>query len=323
MPYEPLRSELTAEEQHFLDLVAPIGIDWITTRQDLAGRFGISRYCDCDDVVALPPSNALSDAPLEWRMYADPAVMDLPPEYLFAEFMPHAKARNNHRDIEAQLRVRLGEPAIADASNCLVREWKFGVFTVRIHTFPPELQDKALARNNMRYRYDARLAIASSISITSDFAHAYPDGSLGPLAALVQAAGRGGDAQSVFIFTSAQQRGARVWLRPSRRHSRRNPQSLTRVLPPSQPVAWIDPAGWIGLSVPLESLVFERTPDCHLVLVRIEPGRAGGASSLELAERGKRTPVFEGDEMNSLDVVAHLMSGFWGLPLAHETSAGD
>ena len=73
--YQPLWDELGADEKKLLELLSPLGLDWVTTCGEFAQRLGVTRYFDWRDVVALPPSTALSDAPLTFCMYADPDLM--------------------------------------------------------------------------------------------------------------------------------------------------------------------------------------------------------------------------------------------------------
>ena len=54
---------MTPDERRF-DLIAPTGLDWLTTRADFARRHGVTDYYRFENVVALPPSSVLSDAPL-------------------------------------------------------------------------------------------------------------------------------------------------------------------------------------------------------------------------------------------------------------------
>ena len=80
-----------------------------------------------------------------------------------------------------------------------------------------------------------------------------------------------------------------------------------------------------------ESLVAPRSPEARLVLVRIEPGRGSGGSALGLDLRPEaprfpgadRVHLLHGDKQDSLDVAAYLLSTFWDLPLAHETTVDD
>ena len=104
----------------------------------------------------------------------------LPPEYVFASFMPHTNARENHREIERQLRERLGRPIADDVSNCIVRRWTFGVFSVELHTFPPEKQDPRLP--NLLHQAEPRFITAASVSIKTEYADVLPDGSLDAVA---------------------------------------------------------------------------------------------------------------------------------------------
>src|SRR5687768_5922370 len=101
--YLPLTDELTADEQRFLERMAPIGLDWLTTRSEFAARHGVTSYYGWADVVALPPSSALTATPLQFMLHADERVMDLVPESLWADYMPNDDARANHGAMAAEL----------------------------------------------------------------------------------------------------------------------------------------------------------------------------------------------------------------------------
>jgi hypothetical protein len=330
--YEPRRDELTSDERRFLDLLAPTGLDWLATRADFAARHGISRYYDRDDVVALPASSAISEASLTWHMYAWPHLMDLPPEYLFASFMPYDHARKNHREIEGQLAARLGRPITTDSSNSIGRRWTFGIFSVDLNTWPPEMQPRAVLRSNVLHEREPRLVTASSVSFKTDYAHVYPDGSLDGVATQVDAAGRGGRAGTVLMLPPLDSH-FRNRETTSIRHSRRNPCALARALRAGEAIAWVDePGGRIGLSMPSQSLVFERTPPSALVLVRVEPARGSGGSLLyfrprppatSLGERGLDIELRGGGRMDSLDGTADRLSRFWNLPIVFESALDD
>jgi hypothetical protein len=328
MRYEPRRDEMTREERRFLDLVAPSGLDWLTTRNDFARRHGVTNFYDFAQVVALPASDALSESPLTFHMYAEPSAMDLPPEYVFAYFMPHDNARKNHREIERQLEARLGRPKHDDTSNCISRRWTFGVFSVELHTFPPEKQDPVLLRSNVLDQREPRFVTASSINLKSDYAHVYPDGSLNAVAALIDAARSSTDDGAVLRLPLVESRLTRE--PRSIRHSRRNPRSLEAALVRGSAVAWVDEIGGrIGLSTRFQSLVFERTPSCSLVLVRIAPARGPGGAELEL-QTGPSPGPYLGHKVraelrscgptDSLDATADQLARFWNVPLIFESS---
>jgi hypothetical protein len=109
---------------------------------------------------------------LTFHCYATPA--DLPPEYLFADWSPTASAREDHAQALARL-ATLGRGEPADTSNCLARTWRFGVFRVELHTFPPELQSPMC---NTLLELAPHLAVPSTVSLHSEYAWALPDPAL-------------------------------------------------------------------------------------------------------------------------------------------------
>ena len=274
---------MTPEEQFFLARVAPI--DWRATRWELADQFGVTRYHAWADVVTLPPSFC----GLPFSMYAKPA--DLPPEYLFADFVAHDDARANHAEMEARLVAALGPATVADTANCLRRTWSFGVFGAALHTFPPELQDPRSGRNTL-IANEPRLALSASVSLSSAYAWVYPDESL---------AGVGEN--------TIQIKGRPVW---GRGDTRRNPASLrVRGL-----VAWRD-GERVGISDARDSLGLARS-GC-LVLVHVRAGRSAAQSFAEF--HGNIVLADAGE--NELDEEAPRIARLWGVPLEERTVAGD
>lgn len=327
--YQPITSEVTPAERRFLDLVAPLGVDWLTTRDAYRQRYGVSSYYGWHDVIALPPSSAVSRSPLTFVMYADSHVLDLCPEYLWANYMPHDDARENHRDIEQQLAAHFGEPAIEDVSNCLTRVWRFGVFQLKLHTFPPELQSRALVGSNPLHEKNPRLRIASSISLHSEYAHAYPDASLSSLASWLTApsAGRG---RAGLVACRATH--GRPGHHAQRRHTRRNPSSLANNVAESALFAWRDDATQrLGITGQRESLVFSSAHAAGLILTHLEPARGPGGFSLALDTALETTPPRPGTRISILDaprnaaleLTASQLSEIWQLPLSHEAGYDD
>ncbi|HEX2875483.1 MAG TPA: hypothetical protein VHP33_29730 [Polyangiaceae bacterium] len=327
--YQPITSEVTPAERRFLDLVAPLGVDWLTTREEYRQRCGISSYYGWSDVIALPPSSAVSRSPLTFVMYADPNVLDLCPEYLWANYMPHDDARENHRDIEQQLSAHFGEPTINDVSNCLRRKWSFGVFKLELHTFPPELQSPALLRSNSLLQKNPRLRIASSISLHSEYAHAYPDASLSSLATwLCDSVARKGRAGELACSATHGRPGHH-----SRRYTRRNPGALATKVAESALIAWRDdPHRRLGITAHRESVVFPSTQAARLILTHLKPARGPGGFSLALDAAVATTPpsrssarigILDAPGNASLEQAASQLSEIWRLPLCHEEADDD
>jgi len=292
--YAPLGEELTADERRFLALVSPLGLDWLTSRADYAARFGVTRPYDWQDVIELPPRAALSDTALSFAMYASPA--ELVPEYLFARFDGRHDARANHAALEAQLSARLGAASVLDVSNCLVRRWSFGVFTVEQHTFPPELQGTLRLHNPLLLAHP-ELERSSSVSLKSDTAFPYPDGSLLGVASL-----RGTSAALEIVLD------AQTIATLDGRRTRRNPRALDAVLAPATMLAWQD-AARSGVSVRGRTELFAR--GASVELAHILPARGPGGTSVAVGS----TTILRSVDPASLDRAARQLATSWGAAL--------
>lgn len=318
--YEPLPTQLTSDEKRFLQLVAPMGLDWLATRTEFAARYGVTRYYDWADAVALPYTTALTATPLQFRMYANEhvaQVMDLPPEYVWAIYMEHDDARANHREMERQLQARLGVAEVKDVSNCIMREWHFGIFRVALLTWPPDLRHTDMGTNALHER-EPRLAIASTISLSTPYACVYPDGSLACIAERIAAARLGAS-------TDARVDSAKGWhiARHSRRYTRRNPHALSSVLRDGEVALWRDDMGKrFGATATGTSLVFERTPQTKLVLGRIDNHHAPDSFAVDVWCETPSNPgtgplagacVFEHSDQRALQDYAARLGHVWDL----------
>lgn len=319
--YEPRADELSERERWFLAKVAPLGLDFLTTRQRYQERFGVSSYHGWKDVVALPASRALTEVPLVFAMYADEDLLDLAPEYLFADYMPHDDALANHRDMEQQLTAALGVPEVRDVSNCIQRLWSFGIFRVELHTFPPELQAPSL---NVLHEKNPRLALNASVTIHSDYAFPYPDGSLDAVAEALEL----GRPSALELPISA---GAAGWpqVGTSRRHTRRCSRRLAAAAPRDELCAWRDDAQRsLGLTATQRALVFDQVQAKRLCLTTQQPDRgpAGLQLELELATAGAPVTLLEdysnATQASPLRACAERLAQLWQLELAHVTYDG-
>ena len=300
--YAPLRDELTADERRFLALVAPLGLDWLTPRAEYAARFGVTRPYDWQDVVELPYCAALSDTELSFAMYALPA--DMVPEYLFARFDVHREARANHAALEAQLSARLGVASVLDTSNCLVRSWTFGVFTVEQHTFPPELQRATRLHNPLQIAHP-ELERMSTVSLKTDTAFAYPDGSLLSICSLRETSA----AMEIAL-------DAEVTATLGGRRTRRNPRALDATLAPSTMLAWQDAARW-GVSVAGRTELFAR--GAAVELAHILPARGPGGASVAVGA----TTILRSAQQEALDRAAQRLASSWGVVLQERELLDD
>ena len=322
--YQPITSAVTPAERRFLDTAAPLGVDWLATRNEYRERYGVSSYFGWREVIALPPSSAFSESPLTFVMYADNDVLDLAPEYLWADYMAHDDARQNHQDIELQLASHFGEPTIEDTSNCLCRSWSFGVFQVKLHTFPPELQNPAFTRpgSNPLLDNNPRLRLASSVSLHSEYAHPYPDATLSSLVTCLLTPTTSQGRTLLLACSSVQGRPTRF---PLRRYTRRNPADLVSTVAESALIAWRDDLNQrIGVSAQRESVVVGSANASGLVLTHLKPGRGPGGFSVTLelsitaAQPKRAQSIGILDASASLERAANQLSEIWQLPLRLE-----
>ena len=104
-----MTEKLPPDELRVLEILRPLGLDWKTTREQFAARFGKSSYYNWREVIKLPASSAISKSPLEFQIHAEDRFALLPPEYLWADYYIDADSRANFAGIEPQLRKTLGE----------------------------------------------------------------------------------------------------------------------------------------------------------------------------------------------------------------------
>lgn len=307
-----------AREQYFLDRVAPLGLDWRTTRAEFRNSYGVTSYYGWKDVVPLPDSAVLTDVPLKYYFYWEDHSSDLPPDYLFADYMPEESLRQNFSRAERALAGRLGLGERKDTSNCLTRRWQFGVFSVELLGWPPELQRPM---KNSLYEANPVLHRRASIIIRSDLPLVYPDDSLLVLS--------GEQPQPDGLKTL--RHGRPMNPRPAGRFGRRNPAELSAVLPPNETLVWCD-GPRIGFSAKHGSIVVQRTPGTALVLNRIQAARGSGGSDLSICWKEPddmraapfvRTVVFSDGAIDGLDAESERLAGFLEIPRFEEQSIDD
>ena len=292
MSYEPRPEQLDPAESRFLELVAPMGLDWRTTRAEFEARHGKTPYRSWP-MIALPPTRALSDTPLVFRMYTDGA-MDLPPEHLFADSQPGP-------DLERQLPARLGPPLAGDGADSGVHRWPFGVFCIELR---------------------AKLFTSSTVSLRSAFVLPFPDASLDPLAQILPRV-PGEDVGGAFSFADAPEHCLESGLLSASPRARRHPRSLAGRISDGWLVAWKDDArGRFGISAPEASLVMERRSDASLLLARVLPAKGPGRATLLLRATSPLASdtVLVGKEPDDLNAIAERIARLWNLPLEHDVS---
>ena len=290
MFYDPRPDQLDPAESRFLEIVAPMGLDWRTTRADFEARHGRTPYRHWT-MIALPPSRALSDTPLVFRMYTD-WDMDLPPEHLFADSKPGP-------DLERQLPARLGPPS--DVADSGIQRWLFGVFSIELR---------------------AKLITSSTVTLRSAYVLPFPDASLEPLAEILPRA-PGGEVDDAFSFAKAPQHSLESAPLGASPRARRHPRSLAGRISEGWLVAWKDDArGRIGISAPEASLVFERRPDTSLLLAHVLPAKGPGRATLLLRGTSPLTndTVLVGNAPDDLNTVSERIARLWNLPLEHDVT---
>jgi hypothetical protein len=291
MSYDPRPDQLDPAESRFLELVAPMGLDWRTTRAEFEARHGRTPYRS-RTTIALPPTRSLSDTPLVFRMYTDWG-MDLPPEHLFADCQPGP-------DLERQLAACLGPPLSSDTAASGLHRWLFGVFCIELR---------------------AKLISTSSVSLRSTHVLPFPDASLDPLAQLLPRA-PGEDVGHAFSFADAPEHTLDFSLQGISPRVRRHPRSLAGRISKGWLAAWKDDArGRIGISAPEASLVFERRSDPSLLLAHVLPAKGPGYATLTLRATSPQAndTVLFGADPDDLNTIAERITRLWDLPLAHDT----
>ncbi len=245
--------------------------------------------------------------------------------------MPHDDARQNHHEIEAQLESRLGPAVIDDVSNCIGRVWRFGVFAIRISTFPPEIQPHEFSRpgSNPYHDQNPKIQIASTVSLHREYAQVYPDTRLAAGAATFKTNFWKPARSSACVLASATRDGL-LSRHPHRRETRRNPGILADLIKPEQLVAWKDPAtNRLGLSAKRDSYLFERGPAAHLVLMRLQPARGPGGYSLHFAPDDRAAlyhdtiHLIEDGFGGSLTTTVNQLAETWQIPIRHESGLDD
>jgi hypothetical protein len=318
--------ELLPEEQKFLSILAPSKLDWKTSRAQFQARYGTSSYHGWADVVALPPTRAISKTPLVFYMYWNNQSNDLPPEYLFADYMPNKDARRNHSEIEAELQATLGEGERVDTTNCLTRRWKFGIFQVELLTWPPELQAHS---NNTLLDKNPDLAFRSSVAIKSELANISPSKELLFLVDLIN-----GKEIKDIRFSRL---GSKIYKFPSFHHlhnTHRNSTQLISAMRGTWPMAWKNKiTNQIGLTGVDRSLIItlDNGPT-RIINYKIAPARGSGGSELMLQQGipesplvsyKYRTKLLTSNELDAMDDVSEIISKVWEIECVVEHALDD
>ena len=295
-------------QEEVLALLAPMGLDWRATSDELASRFGVTGKDALGPFVALPPSTVLTSFPLVFTVRLDEQGRNHPAHYFTAAWNQRGNARANFSELEGELSQTLGPGRRTDVSNCLQREWLFGEVRATLRAWPPDLNRSTL---NVLYAEDPRRAEEASFTIETERAYLFPDESLG---------------QTLSPPTSrldlSGERFHGICPATSRFASRLNPEAVRESLEESSVFAW-KCTDLIGLSTKRLSLVFSRPAAQSLRLDRLTPGRFSGSSQLVLVDDSAHgTAIVNGSSTESCDELAKRLAYFWSLSI-EETNFPD
>lgn len=316
---------LLPEEQRFVALTKSMGLDWETTRQQFAAKHGVKSYHGWSDVVYLPETTAFSKTPLTFHMYFDGRFDKLAPEYVSADFLRYKDARRNFAELENELVAKLGQGTRCDVSNCLTREWKFGIFEITLRAFPPELQH--LGTTNTLHQKNPDLAFAARVAICSELAYIYPDQSLSWIATMLRSKKPRGNWSTLKIEQGYPAEYYNISV------TRRNPAALSEAIEEKEQIAWRnEDQKQFGISAKNKSVVFEKKPGAKLILRRIQPARGSGGSEIVVDTDPVKDPrhpwdklvkIIEHGEFTGLDMLATKLAEFWSLPIEQELGMDD
>ena len=221
--------------------------------------------------------------------------LDMPPCWYKHEFHPTEYARTNHDQAEAQLKAVLGEGAKGDAVNVYERHWKLGFFTVRVTTWPRELNSRG---HNVFAGKNPFLWISANVTIEPELPYIERMEPL-PMRILIQ---------DPALVCQSQMYARRC------RGTHPHAAGLAGDL-------FVVTGGERTMRVPLSEIV-------RLIHTRLTPGRYSGSSTLALQGRYlDRHPVnvtvANGAATGSLDHMARDLATGLGKPLAVEEYSDD
>jgi len=281
------------------------GLDWRTTLKELAARHGITER-DRRSVVPLPPVTTLSNEPLTFYVPYTPEIENHPVSYATATYLAHDDAAKNHTEIVAQIRLRLGLGAPGTSATTLNEEWRFGRIVISATTWPPEKQ--LPGGQNALHEMEPRLRFATTVNVQSSLSYIFP---LADLAVDF-------DSPETRVFDEVD--------RPDVVASpfgslpvRVNPPLLQERLRAGEWRAWRhDGKGWLGVSTPDTTALFERRFQPTLHLTKLTPARGPGGASLRIETVGDwgSAAIFQSARTDGLDALAEKLAPFWELPLS-------
>ena len=162
------------DEQQLVELLVQCGFDFQSNVRELARRFSKVADWGVKDFQIVPlrlttPLAGLGDI---WKIpVAREYNMELPPARYKHEYHPTSDAKTNHHLAEAALMKLLGDGKKGQATNVYSRDWQIDFFTIRVITWPRELNQRLANSFEGKNPY---LWISANVSIEPEFPFIYP-----------------------------------------------------------------------------------------------------------------------------------------------------
>ncbi len=308
-------------EQNFLERLAPIGLDWITTIRALRESNSVVLNKQGVETILLPPTTALTDDPLVFQVVWFPDNADSPATYARAHFNQYGDTRENFNRLESQLKARFGEAKHFDSASSLNRAWEIGVFKIQLDAWPQDMKPEWQKNSEVNNALDYATVI---VTLSSGFTHIFPD----PEALwIVDALGDAESKEYQFAKFNFQDKGIHLQLTQTERF--RTPKKFLEVFSPGEVVYWKsirDPLQ-VGFASAHYHQKFKLTQESRLLLLKLLASRGPESSELRLCSSMRAgdwgNGILVGNSLQSLDEIASEISSFWGLPLTSETTDND
>ena len=313
-------SDLSSDEQRLLSLLEPLGVDWRSTRAYFQSKYGVSRYRDRTDVVALPPFAIFGTTALQFNIHWDNNLAELPPDYLFADHRPHPDPRENFTEIAAEISRILGPGSRKDVSNCLIHRWQLGVFVVEAMAWPEELQSKEITRSDGT---PPELQNQALVIVRSRIAQIFPDPRFNSVVFAILAR------DSDVSFFSVHDNDSYPHITPDIRYARRV-NGAPLALDQNASLFWKQASTrFVGTTNAEYSLLFETDDQIGpLVLTKIRPARGLGGSALSIQVKPaglneRMVSMFESRRVEGLTGCAAQIAALWNVEVHVEETTDE
>lgn len=317
------RSASPLSEQQFLDLLAPAGIDWRLTTAEVAERCGSSNYYNWVDVAYLPPTTALTPFPLRFHVPLREDAWDDCVRTYSADFNDHRNARHNFDAVAGGVSAVLGPGERGQSSNCHGMSWTIGTISVRVHAWPPELNQRT---RNVIWEADPDSRHMATIHVESAVPRWPADESLSRVAALPAS-----DRLDLAALHPSIADGAFDWsVGPGVFSARPNPPGL-ELFDGATPLIWRD-AGSARVGITVRAATLPLQADRLIMLQSFVASRARGLGYAMLSLRhntslGKpRTLTLATGGPSSGEAIERLASElgrFWNVPTERSYGIDD